>query len=88
MGQRQAGETQDSDGADGLDDFDLLLADRLNDVVELGLFRDHGASSGRAGSINRFRRGYAEPVHVCLEQHQQFPHELVLERFGEFCVVQ
>ena len=42
-------QAQAGDGADGLDDFDLLLAGRLQDDVELGLLFDRSGGGGRAG---------------------------------------
>src|SRR5207342_250359 len=66
-------QAQAGDGADGLDDLDLLLAGGLQDDLELGLLFDRGGGGGRAGGHHdRGGGGDAELLFDGLDQLHHF----------------
>src|SRR6478735_8346027 len=66
-------QAQAGDGADGLDDLDLLLAGGLQDDLELGLLFDRGSGGGGAGRHHdRGGGGDAELLFDGLDQLHHF----------------
>src|SRR5687767_11130729 len=66
-------QAQAGDGADGLDDLDLLLAGGLQDDLELGLLFDRGSGGSRTGGHHdRGGGGDAELLFDGLDQLHHF----------------
>ena len=73
--------------ADGLDDFDLLLADRLQADRELGLLFDRGGGSGRTGRHHdRGGGGDAELLFDGLDELHHFHQGLGGDRFDDLFI--
>src|SRR5690606_32999202 len=81
-------QAQAGDGADGLDDLDLLLAGRLQDDGELGLLLDGGSRASGGSHGDRRGGGDAELLFDGLDQLHHFHEGLAGDGFDDLLVGQ
>ena len=73
------GEAETGDGADFLDDLDLLSTEAGHDNVKLGLLLDHGASSGTGGGSSDSGGGDTEGVLKSMDELGQLENGKALD---------